>query len=215
MLRKLLARQPDGKDPAQPVLVVSGLPRSGTSMMMKMLAEGGVPAMVDSIRGADDDNPNGYFEFEPVKQLAEGQHQWLADAAGKVVKVISALLEYLPENRRYKIIFMEREIREVLSSQQKMLSHRREEAKFSDDEMEEKFREHLKATKYWLARQPNMDVLYVDYNKMLSDPEDYCRAIAGFVGLPLDIAKMRSVPNERLYRNRAANPPSPVQGLTT
>jgi hypothetical protein len=204
MFRKLRDAKSPSKEKATFIVVVSGLPRSGTSMMMKMLAEGGALLLVDSIRGADDDNPNGYFEFEPVKQLAEGQNEWLAGAEGKVIKVISALLEYLPQDHRYKIIFMEREIKEILASQQKMLSHRRQEARISDAEMEAKFREHLAAAKYWLARQPNMDVLYIDYNKMVSDPEDPCRAVAGFIDFPLELSKMCSVPNQLLYRNRAA-----------
>jgi hypothetical protein len=186
-----------------PIIVVSGLPRSGTSMMMKMLAEGGLDVVTDEVRAADEDNPNGYFEFEPVKQLAEGQGAWLKVAGGKLVKVISALLEHLPSDHQYKIIFMEREIREILASQQKMLQRRTEESKATDAELETQFREHLKAAKYWLARQPNMAVLYVDYNRMIADPDAYCQPIADFLGLPLNVARMRAVPNERLYRNRA------------
>ena len=178
-------------------------------MMMKMLAEGGIPLVTDALRNADEDNPNGYFEFEPVKQLADGQNQWLAEADQKVVKVISSLLEYLPENHRYKIIFMEREIKEVLASQQKMLSHRQEESRTGDAEMEEQFREHLKAIKYWLARQPNIEVLYVDYNKMIANPDDYCQSIADFLAFPVDVSKMRSVPNECLYRNRVVHNSQP------
>jgi hypothetical protein len=204
MLKKLFGTKSSQKEGNKTIIVVSGLPRSGTSMMMKMLAEGGAPVMTDSIRSAD--NPNGYFEFEPVKQLTEGQNQWIADAGGKVVKVISALLEHLPEDHHYKIIFMEREIKEVLASQKKMLSHRNEQSRIGDAEMEQQFQQHLTATKYWLARQPNIDVLYVDYNKMISSPHNYCQAVADFIALPVDISKMRSVPNERLYRNRAPNP---------
>jgi hypothetical protein len=204
MLKKLL--RPDAAQKAKPqtIIVVSGLPRSGTSMMMKMLAEGGLPILTDAIRAADEDNPNGYFELEQVKQLAEGQRAWLAEADGKIVKVISALLEHLPGEHHYKILFMERQIAEILASQQKMLARRNETSKVSDAEMEAQFREHLKAIKYWLARQPNMEVLYVDYNRMMADPDAYCQKIADFISLPLDVAKMRSVPNERLYRNRAS-----------
>lgn len=175
-------------------------------MMMKMLAEGGVPVVSDSIRSADEDNPNGYFEFEPVKALAEGRHGWLADADHKTVKIVSALLEHLPPEYHYKILFMERETKEILASQQKMLVRRSQESKTGDAEMEAQFREHLAAIKYWLARQPNMDVLYVDYNKLMSKPEDYCQAIADFIALPVDVSRMRGVPNEGLYRNRLTNP---------
>jgi hypothetical protein len=169
---------------------------------MKMLAEGGLSTVTDSLRAADEDNPNGYFEFEPVKQLAEGQDKWLEGAGGKTVKVISALLEHLPPSHRYKVLFMEREIKEILASQQKMLHRRGEASSSSDDDMEAQFRQHLSATKYWLARQPNMDVLYVDYNKLMSNPDAYGQPIADFIGLPVDVSRMLGVPNERLYRNR-------------
>ena len=129
MLKKIFKTAPPKKERGKTIIVVSGLPRSGTSMMMKMLAEGGVPAVSDSIRNADEDNPNGYFEFEPVKQLSEGQYEWLADADHKAVKVVSALLEYLPSTHHYKILFMERDIKEILASQRKMLDRRKEESK--------------------------------------------------------------------------------------
>ena len=173
-------------------------------MMMKMLDEGGIPILTDAIRTADDDNPNGYYEFELVKKLPDGQSQWLADANHKVVKIISALLEHLPAIYRYKIIFMEREPREILASQQKMLANRNEKSGVDDAEMQEQFQKHLAAIKYWLARQPNMDVMYVDYNKMISKPENYCQSIADFIAIPVDVSKMLAVPNERLYRNRAS-----------
>jgi len=203
MIKKVFGSRPQSKSKPQTVIVVSGLPRSGTSMMMKMLAEGGLPVLTDSIRTADEDNPNGYFELEQVKQLAEGQKEWLANADHRLVKVISALLEHLPSEHHYKVLFMERQIPEILASQRKMLARRNETSKISDAEMEAQFQEHLKAIKYWLARQPNMEVMYVDYNRMIADPDAYCQKIADFVGLPVDVAKMRSVPNERLYRNRA------------
>jgi len=174
--------------------------------MMKMLAEGGLTAVTDSIRSADEDNPNGYFEFEPVKKLAEGQNQWLADADGKIVKVVSALLEHLPSQHRYKVLFMEREIKEILASQKKMLHRRSQESTVGEEQMEAQFREHLAATKYWLARQPNMEVLYVDYNKLMSKPDDYCEALVAFLAIPLDLTRMLAVPSERLYRNRAPSP---------
>ena len=205
MLKKVFGSRPQPRSKTQTVIVVSGLPRSGTSMMMKMLGEGGLPVLTDSIRSADEDNPNGYFELEQVKQLTDGRVDWLADADHKLVKVISALLEHLPPEHHYKVLFMERQIPEILASQRKMLARRNETSNVPDAEMEAQFREHLKAIKYWLARQPNMEVMYVDYNRMMADPDSYCRKIADFVGLPLDVAKMRSVPNERLYRNRAGD----------
>jgi hypothetical protein len=203
MLKKLGLSKPIEPPSRKPIIVVSGLPRSGTSMMMKMLIEGGLEVVTDSIRAADEDNPNGYFEFEPVKQLTEGQAAWLDGAGGKLVKVISALLEHLPATQEYKVIFMEREIQEILASQQKMLLRRNEASKTPDGQLAAQFREHLKATKYWLARQPNMSVLYVDYNRLMRDPDAYCSPVAEFLGVPLRVDRMRLVPNEGLYRNRA------------
>lgn len=200
MLKNMFMKKGSGP---RDVIVVSGLPRSGTSMMMKMLAEGGLQVVTDALRSADDDNPNGYFEFEPVKQLAENGGAWLDGAQGKVVKVISALLEHLPAKHHYKVIFMERSLAEVLASQKKMLVHRNEPSTAGDAEMEQEFQKHLGATKYWLARQPNIEVLYVDYHAMLVSPDADCRRVADFLGLAVDVERMCGVPNERLYRNRA------------
>jgi len=193
-----------GKKPVlrRPIIVVSGLPRSGTSMMMKILAEGGLPVVVDQSRTADEDNPNGYFELELVKRMSEGQIEWLADASGKVVKVISGLLEHLPQDYSYKVIFMEREIKEILASQRKMLAHRNEELKSNDVEIEQQFQRHLSALKPWLARRPNMEVLYVSYNALIANPEPLCRRLIGFTDMALDLGRMLSVPTRGLYRNR-------------
>jgi len=174
LLKNLFSRQTPKKT-NEKVVVVSGLPRSGTSMMMKMLAEGGLPTVVDSLRQADEDNPNGYFEIEQVKALKDGEKNWIYDARGKVVKVISYLLEFLPEDVSYDIIFMEREISEVLASQRKMLQRRNETSNLTDAEMEAQFREHLKAVKYWAARKPNMRILYVKYSEMVGNPEKLCK----------------------------------------
>jgi hypothetical protein len=205
MLKKLFSPKKDTT--SKDIVVISGLPRSGTSMMMKMLAEGGLEIVTDAMRTADDDNPNGYFEFEPVKQLTQGNDRWLEEARGKAVKIISALLEHLPTRLHYKVIFMERSLQEVLASQKKMLINRSEESSISDAEMEENLKKHMADVKYWLARQPNIDVLYVDYGKMLSAPASYCARIADFIGIPVSVEKMQSVPNQKLYRNRA-NPKS-------
>lgn len=189
---------------AAPIIVVSGLPRSGTSMMMKILAEGGLPVVTDELRTADADNPNGYFELETVKQMSSGNVTWLSNAGGKVVKVISALLEYLPPEYSYKVIFMEREIQEILASQQKMLARRNETSQIDDAEMDAKFRQHLSVVKPWLARQPNMDLLYVNYNALMSDPEPQCKRVVEFIHAPLNLSRMLEVPNAALYRNRAS-----------
>jgi len=173
-------------------------------MMMRMLAEGGLPVLTDELRRPDDDNPNGYFELEVVRQLKDGNFSWLREANGKVVKVISSLLEFLPTQYQYKIIFMERDPRETLASQKKMLTHRGQESKLTDDEMEHQFQKHLAVMKPWLVRQPNIDVLYVNYNALMAEPGPICDRITEFLGLPLNQAQMLAVPDKELYRNRSA-----------
>jgi Sulfotransferase family len=199
---KLFSRSSKSSSSNQPIIIVSGLPRSGTSMMMRMLAEGGLPILTDEFRHPDDDNPNGYFELEVVRQLKEGNIAWLDEANGKVVKVVSALLEYLPNEYQYKIIFMERDPKETLASQKKMLDHRGQDSKLSDQEMEQQFYKHLAAMKPWLVRQPNMDVLYVNYNALMAEPKPFCDRITEFLGLPLNQTQMLAVPDKHLYRNR-------------
>lgn len=186
----------------QPIVVVSGLPRSGTSMMMRILAEGGLPVVTDELRRADSDNPNGYFEFETVRQMAEGNVAWLENARGKAVKVISALLEYLPPNYSYKIIYLERDLHEVLASQHKMLENRNEKPTASDAEIELQIHQHMSVMKPWLVRQPNMEVMFVNYNALMKNPERCCEQISDFIELPLDQNRMRAVPDQHLYRNR-------------
>jgi hypothetical protein len=191
------------------VVVVSGLPRSGTSMMMKMLEAGGLQVMADHLRSADTDNPEGYYEFERVKALDKGDTAWVVDAQGKVVKVISALLEHLPPGYQYKVIFMHREIQEVLASQRKMLQHRSQEgaieseAAIRDEEMAQLFAKHLETVNNWLRAQPHIGVLDVNYNQLLRDPKPHIQAINRFLGAILDEAEMAEVVNPTLYRNRA------------
>jgi hypothetical protein len=189
----------------QPIVVVSGLPRSGTSMMMRILAEGGLPVVTDELRRADSDNPNGYFEFETVRQMAEGNVTWLENAQGKAVKVISALLEYLPPKYSYRIIYLERDLQEVLASQHKMLEHRNEKPTANDAEIELQIQQHMSVMKPWLVRQPNMEVLFVNYNALMKNPERYCEQISEFIALPLDQNRMRAVPDPHLYRNRTTS----------
>jgi hypothetical protein len=173
-------------------------------MMMKILAEAGVPIVTDELRRADTDNPNGYYELEAVKQISAGNLAWLDGAGGRAVKVISSLLEYLPAQYSYKIIFMEREIQEILASQRKMLERRNEKSEVEDAQIAEQFRKHLSLIKPWLARQPNMEVLYISYNSLMLNPEPSCRRVIDFIACePHHLERMLSVPNGELYRNRA------------
>jgi len=202
VMKKLFSNFNKKASNKQPIIIVSGLPRSGTSMMMRMLAEGGVPVITDELRRADSDYPNGYFELETVRKMSDGQVDWLENARGKAVKIISALLEYLPSNYSYKIIFLEREIQEILASQHKMLANRNEKPIADDAEIERQIQQHLSVMKPWLVRQPNMEVLYVNYNSLMTKPEPFCEQVVEFLDLPLNQARMLAVPDKQLYRNR-------------
>ncbi|MBN1580897.1 MAG: sulfotransferase domain-containing protein [Anaerolineae bacterium] len=184
------------------ITIVSGLPRSGTSMMMKMLHAGGMDVLTDEIRTADEDNPKGYYEFERVKQLPEDT-AWLPDAENKAVKVISALLLKLPSDYNYKVIFMRRNIQEILESQRRMLIRRGEPTdRVSDDKIALAFQKHLEHVESWLDEQPNIEVLYVDYNATLRYPAHSIQLVDRFLGSVLDTQKMARVIDPALYRRR-------------
>lgn len=187
---------------AEVVTVVSGLPRSGTSMMMKMLDAGGMQILTDNIRTADEDNPKGYYEFERVKKI-EHDKAWLPEAQGKAVKLISALLRHLPDQYRYKILFMRRAMAEVLASQRQMLVRRGKPVDGDDAKMAEVFERHLRDVEAWLAKQPNMEVLYVSYNEMLKHPALHVRQVNCFLGNALDETEMARVVDQSLHRQRA------------
>jgi hypothetical protein len=194
---------------AKPITVVSGLPRSGTSLMMRMLEAGGLPILTDNLRSADTDNPHGYYEFEPVKQLEKGDAAWLGAARGKAVKVISALLRSLPQEYNYRVIFMMRDLNEVLASQRKMIQRRqttdeREKDEVDDAELAGLFHEHLRDIQAWLTRQSQMATLYVDYGSLLSDTNAQVQRIQQFLRLPLDAGQMVHAIDPTLYRNRQA-----------
>ncbi len=189
----------------EPVIVVSGLPRSGTSMMMNMLTAAGLPTVTDEIRTADEDNPKGYFEDERVKDLDKPVDKaWLADCRGRVVKIISFLLKDLPEDNFYKVIFLERDLEEVIASQNKMLLRRDEPVgtREDDEKMIKRYRMHLRKTEFLLDEEPWFDCLYVKYTEVLADPREHARRIARFLGLKLDTDRMAAAVDRSLYRNR-------------
>jgi hypothetical protein len=190
----------------EPIVVVSGLPRSGTSMTMKMLEAGGMLPVTDAVRSADEDNPKGYFEDERVKDLGQMEDRtWLRAARGKVIKVVSSLLQYLPDDNYYKVIFMRRNLREVLASQAKMLDRRGEGAHTSDEELITMFEAHLEKVEFQLRFRPWFDALYVDHRSVLEDPAGAARRINAFLGGTLDERRMAEAVDPNLYRNRAEN----------
>jgi hypothetical protein len=185
------------------ITIVSGLPRSGTSMMMRMLEAGGMDVVTDQLRRPDEDNPNGYYEFEKVKKIKEDD-AWLPQAYNKVFKMVSMLLSDLPRHHQYKVIFMKRNMQEVLLSQKKMLDRNAKEVGVEDNKMADLFNSHLKSTYNWLQKQDHIETLYVNYNEMIREPNRNVQLIIDFLEQPLDSARMISIVDRNLYRNIAS-----------
>ena len=204
-MKKLFSPLFQNKNEREVITIVSGLPRSGTSLMMSMLEAGGMMVLTDNKRTADIDNPEGYHEYEQVKDLAKGNYSWLSKALGKGVKVISTLLPYLPTQHRYRIIFMRRDMAEILASQKKMIINRGEDPdKISDTQMTQIFEKNLRQIEEWINTHPNITKMDVSYNQLLRDPESLVHQINQFLGGNLEINKMLSVINPNLYRQRFA-----------
>ena len=186
------------------VIVVSGLPRSGTSMMMQMLEAGGVPVLTDGVREPDEDNPKGYYELEAVKGTRRDV-SWLSQATGKAVKIVSMLLYELPEDRQYKVIFMRRDMGEVLASQRAMLRRRGEPGSDqpSDGEMAVEFGVHLDEVAGWMEGRGNMEVLQVQYAEVLGDAVGLAGQVARHLGGDLDVEAMAGVVDGGLRRQKA------------
>jgi hypothetical protein len=184
------------------ITIVSGLPRSGTSLMMQMLVAGGVTPLSDGERTADADNPRGYLEWERIKQLPNDPG-CIAEAEGKVVKVISRLLLSLPSGHEYRVIFMQRLLPEVLASQDQMLRRRGNYKEGADPAaMAAAFEKHLREVYAWLEGRPYVKSILVPYRDVLKQPEEIGRKIAEFLGIPLNVEAMNQQVDASLYRNR-------------
>jgi hypothetical protein len=184
------------------IIIVSGLPRSGTSLMMQMLDNGGIEVVTDGARVADVDNPKGYYEFERVKTIKR-DNSWLAETRGKAFKMVSQLLYHLPVNEQYRIVFMEREFDEMLASQEKMLERLGRPAA-RREEIIGPYTQHLKQLHEWLARQANMKILRVSYNELLPEPRRHAERVLEFLGVDADVENMVRTVDPTLYRNRNA-----------
>lgn len=182
------------------IVIVSGLPRSGTSLMMQLLDAGGIPAVTDNIRTADTDNPRGYYEFEQVKKIKDDV-TWLPGTRGKVFKMVSQLLYHLPSTETYRVIFQERDLAEVLDSQEKMLARRGEPAA-PRDVITKAFTTHLERLFEWLAQQKNIAVLKVKYADVVANPRVEAEKINAFLGGRLDVDAAVKAVDPSLYRNR-------------
>ena len=190
------------KQTVEPITVVSGLPRSGTSMMMQILEAGGLKPVTDNIRLADTSNSKGYYEHEAVKALSKGNSECLKNAQGKAIKVISSLLKHLPSDHHYKIIFMQRNIDDVLNSQGKMLLSLNKSSNSEDNKKLKKlYLQHLNNISEWLSQQNHIEVLYVNYANVLSESNNHVNQIAEFMKIKKSINAMIACIDKRMNHN--------------
>ena len=198
-LKRVFRRQP-----GEPIVVVSGLPRSGTSMLMKMLESGGMEILSDSERAADIDNPKGYFEYGRIKDLEkETDKSYVREGRGKVLKVISFLIKDLPDDNDYRVIFMRRDLDEVLASQNKMI-HRlgTTDTTATEAAMKEAYRNDIVRTRLLCRDRPNFELIEIGYKPTIENPAATARSVNAFVGGHLNEAAMREAVDGSLYRNR-------------
>ena len=172
--------------------------------MMRALDAGGLSVMTDDHRPATEDNPNGYYEYEPVKSLAD-QNNWLDQACGKTIKIVSPILRHLPSHLSHRIVFLLRDIQEILASQKSMLTRRGHglEDQPPDDVMAAYFEKHLSQVTSWLAAQENINVFYIGYRDVVFSPRDAMVSVNNFLGGQLDVEKMVASVDSKLYRQRA------------
>jgi hypothetical protein len=191
----------DNGESAAVITIVSGLPRTGTSLMMQMLAAGGMTLLTDFERKPDEDNPRGYCEWEPAKLLPK-QPELIDEAEGKAVKIISQLLMSIPAGRDYKIIFMQRSLAEVLASQDEMLRHRGSSDLVNHDLMASAFEQHLQVVNAWLKKRTDILVCFLRYKNVVNDPIGSARTVRDFLTLDLNVDAMAQQADRSLYRNR-------------
>ena len=182
------------------IIVVSGLPRSGTSLMMQILQKAGIPLLTDEKRRADVNNPRGYFEYQPVKKLKE-DNSWLHRARGKALKIVSPLLVYLPDAFHYQIIFMQRSLDEIIASQNKMLNSRAIPPTPSQ-RLRNYLANHLLQINTYLSNKKNISVLKIDFKTLIDQPETELAKLSEFLGHPFNHETIKSVIQRDLYRTR-------------
>ena len=191
-------------------VIVSGLPRSGTSLMMQMLSAGGLPAMTDGERVADDDNPEGYFEWEAIKQIQKRPE--LLDEEGldgKAIKVISMLLTSLPSKHDYRVVFMMRPVAEIAASQAKMIERLGTDgASLGVEQLQAQLTRHRDQTVRWLRSAKNVQTLPLDYTELVKDPRTMSDRVVQFLGEDLlpDCELMTRAVRPELYRQRQPDP---------
>jgi hypothetical protein len=182
------------------ITIVSGLPRSGTSLMMQMLKYGGMEVVTDEIRTSDVDNPKGYYEYEMVKKV-KTDASWLPATRGKAFKMVSMLLYDLPATETYRILFMERDLDETLPSQEKMLI-RLGKLAAPRDQIKKAYLTHLERLNSWFELQGNMVVQRINYSDLVRQPENQVAKVCEFVQYPLNREEMLKAVDPTLYRNK-------------
>jgi len=188
------------------IVVVSGLPRSGTSLLMQMLKAGGLPVLTDGLRVADEDNPRGYFEWEPAKRLPR-EPELIRMAEGKAVKIVSSLLWALPPGYEYPVLYMERPLAEVAASQVAMIRRHGGAAPLEGEALVRALAAHQQQVLALVRQIPGVALCTVRYHDVLADPFQQARRIANFLGMPLDCEPMARQADRRLYRQRVCPPP--------
>ncbi|MEX1230829.1 MAG: sulfotransferase [Planctomycetaceae bacterium] len=183
------------------ITIVSGLPRSGTSLMMQMLQAGGLPLLCDENRPADEHNPRGYLELQKVRSL-EKDNSWVPDAEGKVVKVVSLLLYHLPAGFEYRVIFMRRDLDEVLRSQERMLEDLNQPGGPMRETMKQHFTKHLDSLAEWVTRQPHVRMIDCSYAELVTSPAATAQTVIDFLGVDLNLEQMIEAVDPALYRQR-------------
>ena len=185
------------------ITIVAGLPRSGTSMMMQAIEAGGIPALTDGIREKDVDNPKGYYEFEAVKKT-KADPSWVKEAEGKVVKMVYSLLYDLPDDHEYRVVFLQREMKEVLASQRKMLERTgKKGASVGDEKLSELFKAQLEKFNKWISGKENFSIVLIDYKNMIKFPAEQAGKVDELLGNILDKDGFVSAVDPSLYRNRS------------
>jgi tetratricopeptide (TPR) repeat protein len=189
---------------AESLIVVTGLPRSGTSMLMQMLAAGGMAILSDGLREADEDNPRGYLEFERVKDLLNDS-KWLSEGRGKAIKIVAPLMAALPAGLACRVILSERDLDEVLDSQDRMLVRRKQPPASAEHQrmLKDEYARILDRLKAMLARRPGTQLLVIQHSHAISDPLATAGKVNEFLGGGLDRARMAAAIDPALYRNRA------------
>lgn len=198
---------------AETIYVVSGLPRSGTSMMMRMGAAGGLDPLIDGARATDEANPHGYFEFEPAKSPSS-YVTWISDASGRLLKVVSRFVRALPATHYYKVVFMRRALDKILRSQVEMAqNHGGVTWSLQDsDRLRSSYQTHLDESIAWLRNRPNVGLLQVWYEDAVVDPIGVAREVAAFYDCGIDPAAMAAAVDTKLNRQGAVSQ-QPIKGV--